>query len=106
MCCMFLFFVRSFYRGMEIYAAAAMTKMGQTLQQQRNSFVANAKPTDPRPSMNNVYDSKYYDTVREDELTRGTANWKAAQDPWRSGTVPKPAYASMFTPLSAGLESA
>ena len=91
---------------MEIYAAAAMTKMGQTLQQQRNSFVPNSKPTDPRPSMNNIYDSKYYDTVREDELTRGTANWKAAQDPWRSGTVPKPAYASMFTPLSAGLESA
>lgn len=88
---------------MELYAAAAMTKMGQTLQQQRNSF----KPSqsDPRPSMNNVYDSHYMDTTRADERTRGTANWKAAENPLRTGVVPTPAYASMFQPLSAGLTS-
>lgn len=91
---------------MELYAAAAMTKMGQTLQQQRNSFVANAKPNDPRPSMNNVYESQYMDTTLADERIRGTANWQAAQDPMRTGVVPTPAYASMFTPLSAGFSAA
>jgi hypothetical protein len=89
---------------MEIYATAAMAKLGQSLHQQRDSLRAGHVPNkNETPSMNNVYASQYYDTVRADEQARGAANWNAAKDPWKTGMVPEPAYASMFQPLSAGL---
>lgn len=48
------------------------------------------------PSMNNVYDSDYWRSVRQDELARGTRTFNASMTPLESGYVPKPAYASMF----------
>lgn len=90
---------------MDIYASAAMAKMGHVLQQQRDgskqSFVS-PKPAD-MPSMDSVYSSSYYDVTRSDERMRGMKNWKAAEDPWKTGMVPEPAYASMFQPLSSDL---
>jgi hypothetical protein len=50
--------------------------------------------------MNNIYSSDHWDTARADERMRGTAKWNAAKDPWKTGVVPEPAYASMFQPLS------
>ena len=91
---------------MDIYASAAMAKMGQVLQQQRDSQrpVATAPRQADMPSMNNIYSSSYYDVARADERTRGMTNWDAAKDPWATGMVPEPAYASMFQPLSQGLD--
>ena len=90
---------------MEIAATAAMAKLGQSLQQQRNSLSSNrlAPSKNETPSMNNMYASQYYDMARADECARGTANWNAAKNPFKTGMVPEPAYASMFQPLSADL---
>lgn len=89
---------------MEIYASAAMAKIGQALHQQRDAFAKSTVPKlSDKPSMNNMYSSEHWDTVRADERTRGMANWEAAKEPMRTGVVPEPAYASMFQPLSHGL---
>jgi hypothetical protein len=91
---------------MEIYATAAMAKVGHALQQQRdmlNRSVA-PKPADT-PSQQNIYASRQWDVVRADERTRGTANWQAAKEPWKTGMVPEPAYASMFQPLSRDVDT-
>lgn len=52
------------------------------------------------PSFKNVYESKYVDTVRNDELQRSTKLYEQAKDPWNTGVVPKPADASMFFNLN------
>jgi Family of unknown function (DUF5899) len=89
---------------MELYAGAALAKVGQSLQQQRDNLRANNRPNaSEMPSMNNMYASQYYEITRDDERERGSANWNKAKDPWGTGMVPEPAYASMFQPLSAGL---
>jgi hypothetical protein len=96
---------------MEIYAGAAMAKVGQVLQQQRDVLRSASYPNLPRPgvspgtpnempSMNNAYASDHWSRVRADERQRGAARWGDAQDPWKTGMVPEPAYASMFQPLS------
>jgi hypothetical protein len=82
---------------MDLYASAALTGIGHALAQQREPLRMEGLP-DARetPSMDNMYASDHWSTVRGDERTRGTERWNAAQQPWKSGVVPKPAYASMF----------
>jgi hypothetical protein len=92
---------------MEIAATAAMAKLGQSLQRQRDGLRSQriVPSKNDIPSMNNMYASEYYETARAEECARGTANWNAAKRPFESGMVPEPAYASMFQPLSAGITS-
>ena len=89
---------------MEIYATAAMAKIGHALQSQRDVLKNNMAAAAPKaadvPSMGNMYTSDNWTSVRADERIRGQANWEAAKDPWNTGMVPEPAYASMFTPMS------
>ena len=49
------------------------------------------------PSMDNVYNSSYQDNVWETERTLGTNMWSASQNPFETGIVPRPAFASMFS---------
>ena len=53
-------------------------------------------PSD-KPSMNNIYESKYLDTVRKDEARRGNDMYKKAKKPFKTGVVPMPADSSMFS---------
>lgn len=48
------------------------------------------------PSMDNVYSSSYQSDSWATENTLGTNMWRASQNPYESGVVPRPAYASMF----------
>lgn len=95
---------------MELYASAALAKVGQALHQHRDPFKNAASPTLPRPtvspgvpsevpSMTNVYTSDHWNTVRADERMRGMSKWNASQHPFETGVVPDPAYASMFQPI-------
>jgi len=90
---------------MDLYASAALSGVGYALSQQRDTMKRsfNEKPhPNEQPSMQNVYTSDYYNTTREDEMSRGTNLWNQSQDPLTSGVVPRPAYASMFMPLNSG----
>lgn len=51
------------------------------------------------PSMRNIYESKHWDTVRNEELGMVTNNWNASHIPLETGIVPRPSYADMFLPL-------
>lgn len=53
-------------------------------------------PSD-KPSMKNIYESKYLDTVRKDEAKRGNEMYKKAKKPFKTGVVPMPADSSMFS---------
>jgi len=46
--------------------------------------------------MDNVYQSTFSTNARNEEFSRGANMWEAAKDPWATGVVPAPAYASMF----------
>ena len=50
-----------------------------------------------KPSMKNIYESKYLDTVRKDEYQRGKEMYKKARKPYKTGVVPMPADSSMFS---------
>lgn len=50
-----------------------------------------------KPSMKNIYESKYLDTVRKDEYQRGKEMYKKARKPYKTGVVPIPADSSMFS---------
>lgn len=52
------------------------------------------------PSMNNIYDSKYWDKVRKDEQSRSDKMYEKAKTPFETGVVATPAYASMFQTLT------
>jgi hypothetical protein len=54
-----------------------------------------------QPSMDNMYNSDFWRVARQEELQRGTDMWNAAQNPWETGVVPRPAYASMFAAPAA-----
>lgn len=47
------------------------------------------------PSMNNIYDSKFYNFVSDDELNRSTDLYNKAKDPFKSGYISRPADSSM-----------
>ena len=51
------------------------------------------------PSMNNIYDSKYWDKVKHDEQNRSNKMYDKAKSPFETGIVPTPAYSSMFQTL-------
>jgi hypothetical protein len=51
------------------------------------------------PSMRNIYDSKHWDSVRNEELGLVTNNWNAAHIPLDTGVTGRPSYADMFMPL-------
>jgi len=110
---------------MELYAGAALSGMGYLLNQQREVLNAqrgpNAGPANgvspigrpnETPSMTNMYASDHWSSVRRDEETRGQRVNRAAQAPFQTGVVPRPAYASMFSsaeeigPAGAGMGSA
>lgn len=48
-----------------------------------------------RPSMNNIYNSKYTDTVKNDELARGKNLYNKSKQPTVTGVIPQPAYVSL-----------
>lgn len=50
-----------------------------------------------KPSMKNIYESKYLETVRKDEYHRGKEMYKKARKPYKTGVVPMPADSSMFS---------
>jgi hypothetical protein len=52
------------------------------------------------PSMNNIYESKYWDKVRKDEQSRSDKMYEKSKSPFETGIVATPAYASMFQTLS------
>jgi len=88
---------------MEAYASAALTGLGYALSQERNTFspIQN-KPVSQNdlPSMKNLYNSDYWNQVRQEEFQLGTDMWNQSQTPTETGVVPRPAYADMFTPIS------
>lgn len=47
-------------------------------------------------SLDNLYSSTYYTTVKQDEFTRGCNMYNKAQNPIETGIVPRPTFASMF----------
>lgn len=112
---------------MELYAGAALTGMGYLLNKQRD--VLNVRPAaaagstpaaasarrpaaapigapSEKPSMDNMYSSDYWNTIRKDEFARSSVMTAAAQSPFETGVVPKPAYASMFAPPTAAVQGA
>ena len=48
------------------------------------------------PSMNNIYSSKYWDKVKDDEQKRSDNLYKLSKTPYQTGIIAKPAYADMF----------
>ena len=89
---------------MDLYASAALSGLGYALTQERDTLHRNEARQapgvgpDPRdmPSMQNIYASDHNSAVRADERSRGTGMWNAAQNPYQTGVVPRPAYADMF----------
>jgi hypothetical protein len=53
------------------------------------------------PSMNNIYNSKYWDKVRNDEQKRSDNMYQKSNNPFETGVISTPAYASMFQTLSS-----
>ena len=48
------------------------------------------------PSMNNIYDSRYFDKVKADEQNRSNKLYEYSKKPYESGIVSKTAGSSMF----------
>ena len=48
------------------------------------------------PSMNNIYESKYWDKVRNEQQTLSDNLYKKSKNPFISGVVSRPSYASAF----------
>lgn len=53
------------------------------------------------PSMNNIYSSKYWDKVKEDEQKRSNKLYEQAKTPYETGIVAKPAYSDMFARIDS-----
>jgi len=52
---------------------------------------------DDIPSMNNIYSSRYWDKVKEDEQSRSDTLYEKSKSPYKTGIVAKPANSDMFT---------
>ena len=52
------------------------------------------------PSMNNIYDSDFYNKTKQYERKLANKKYKEAENPFKTGVVPKPAYSSMFMDTS------
>ena len=48
------------------------------------------------PSMDNIYHSEYYNKSRDYERNLANTSYKNAENPFKTGVVPRPAYSSMF----------
>ena len=48
------------------------------------------------PSMNNIYSSKYWEKVKEDEQKSSDKLYEQSKNPYKTGIVAKPAYSDMF----------
>jgi len=53
------------------------------------------------PSMNNIYSSKYWDKVKEDEQKRSDKLYEKAKTPYETGIVAKPSYSDMFARIDS-----
>ena len=53
------------------------------------------------PSMNNIYSSKYWDKVKEDEQKRSNKLYEKAKNPYDTGIIAKPSYADMFARIDS-----
>jgi hypothetical protein len=54
------------------------------------------------PSMNNIYSSKYWEKVKEDEQKRSNKLYEKSKSPYDTGIVAKPSYADMFARIDSG----
>lgn len=52
------------------------------------------------PSMNNIYSSKYWNKIREDEQKRSDNMYEKSKNPFETGVIAKPAYSDMFMPIN------
>ena len=48
------------------------------------------------PSMNNIYDSDYYNTTKKYEQSLANKSYEKSKNPFKTGVVPRPAYSDMF----------
>lgn len=85
---------------MEAYAAAGLTGLGYASTQVQDPYT-NMMTNTPLtagdvPSMKNIYDSTYWENVRNQEFQQGTQSWVASQNPTQTGTVPRPAFHDQF----------
>lgn len=90
---------------MEAYSSLLMSGLGYALSQDkdRNAFRnidTKAVIKNDIPSMKNIYESKYWDEVKEEELSKATASWNDSQNTLETGVVPRPGYADMFQSLT------
>jgi hypothetical protein len=53
------------------------------------------------PSMNNIYSSKYWEKVKEDEQKRSNKLYEKAKTPYETGIVAKPSYSDMFARIDS-----
>jgi hypothetical protein len=54
------------------------------------------------PSMNNIYSSRYWDKVKEDEQKRSNILYEKSKSPYDTGIIAKPAYSDMFARIDTG----
>lgn len=84
---------------MELYAGATLSGLGYMLTQERDSL-RKALPFDPlpeqKPSMQDIYQSQYWNKVQQDERNLVNQQWNLSQSPQSSGVVPRPAYSGMY----------
>ena len=82
---------------MELYASAALNGIGYALNKERDTLKKTEKVNNaPMPSMQNIYKSNFYNETRSQEFDLANKKWTGSQNPYETGIVPKPAYASMF----------
>jgi len=73
------------------------------------SSVYDSQPPSDVPSMTNAYQSDYWTTSRDIERQLGERKWNDSKNPFQTGVVPRPTYASQFSGSgseSVGIESA
>lgn len=84
---------------MELYAGATLSGLGYMLNQERDSL-RKALPFEPlpeqKPSMQDIYQSEYWNKVQKEEQNLVNTNWDLSQSPQTSGVVPRPAYSGMY----------
>ena len=58
-------------------------------------FIANEMP-----SMNNIYDSDYYNKTKQYEQNLANISFEKSKNPFKTGVVPRPAYSDQFMPTN------
>ena len=57
------------------------------------------------PSMNNVYSSRYWDKVKQDEQDRSNNMYKQSKKPFETGVLAKPVQSDIFSSQVASYEN-